>query len=67
MNPVTGTERTRESQERGEEVTGRAGETSETGGMEEKTGTVLQANSDSDVMFCLQIYQALRIDRSLVY
>ena len=29
--------------------------------------TVLPAKSDSDVMFCLQSYQALRIDRSLVY
>ena len=60
MNRVTGTERTREGPERGEKVTRRAGETSETGGMEEKTGTVLQANSDTT-------YQALRIDRSLVY
>ena len=25
--------------------------------------TVLPAKSDSDVMFCLQIYQGLRIDR----
>ena len=25
------------------------------------------AKSDSDVMFCLQTYQGLRIDRSLVY
>ena len=30
-------------------------------------GTVLPAKSDSDVMFCLQSYQGLRIDRSLVY
>ena len=30
-------------------------------------GTVLPAKSDSDVMFCLQSYQRLRIDRSLVY
>ena len=30
------------------------------------TGTVLPAKSDSDVMFCLQSYQGLRIDRSLV-
>ena len=29
--------------------------------------TVLPAKSDSDVMFCLQSYQGLRIDRSLVY
>ena len=28
--------------------------------------TVLPANSDSDVMFCLQSYQRLMIDRSLV-
>ena len=28
---------------------------------------VLPAKSDSDVMFCLQSYQGLRIDRSLVY
>ena len=31
------------------------------------TGTVLPAKSDSDIMFCLQRYQGLRIDRSLVY
>ena len=30
-------------------------------------GTVLPAKSDSDVMFCLQSYQGLIIDRSLVY
>ena len=30
------------------------------------TCTVLQAKSESDVMFCLQSYQGLRIDRSLV-
>ena len=30
-------------------------------------GTVLPAKRDSDVMFCLQSYQGLRIDRSLVY
>ena len=30
-------------------------------------GTVLPANSDSDVMFCLQSYQGLKIDISLVY
>ena len=30
------------------------------------TFTVLQAKSDSDVVFCLR-YQGLRIDRSLVY
>ena len=30
-------------------------------------GTVLPVKSDSDVMFCLQSYQALRIDKSLVY
>ena len=29
--------------------------------------TVLPAKSDSDVMFCLQSYQGLRIDISLVY
>ena len=29
--------------------------------------TVLPAKSDSDIMFCLQSYQGLRIDRSLVY
>ena len=29
--------------------------------------TVLPAKSDSDVMFCLQSYQGLRIDRSRVY
>ena len=29
--------------------------------------TVLPAKSDSDVMFCLQNDQGLRIDRSLVY
>ena len=29
--------------------------------------TVLAAKSDSDVMFCLQTYKGLRIDRSLVY
>ena len=29
--------------------------------------TVLSAKSDSDVMFCLQSYQGLTIDRSLVY
>ena len=32
-----------------------------------KSITVLSAKSDSDVMFCLQSYQRLRIDRSLVY
>ena len=31
------------------------------------TGTVLPANSDSDFMFCLQGYQGLIIDRSLLY
>ena len=30
-------------------------------------GTVLPAKSDSDVKFCLQSYQGLMIDRSLVY
>ena len=30
-------------------------------------GTVLPANSDSDVMFCLQRYQGLMIGRSLVH
>ena len=29
--------------------------------------TVLPAKSDSDVMFCLQSYKGLIIDRSLVY
>ena len=29
--------------------------------------TFLPAKSDSDVMFCLQSYQGLMIDRSLVY
>ena len=29
--------------------------------------TVLPAKSDSDVMFCLQSYQGLIIERSLVY
>ena len=29
--------------------------------------TVLPAKSDSDVMFCLQCYQGVIIDRSLVY
>ena len=29
--------------------------------------TVVPAKSDSDVMFCLQSYHELRIDRSLVY
>ena len=29
--------------------------------------TVLPVKSDSDVMLCLQSYQGLRIDRSLVY
>ena len=31
------------------------------------TSTVLPAKSDSEVMFCLQGYQGLRINRSLVY
>ena len=31
------------------------------------TDTVVPAKSDSDVMFCLQSNQGLRIDRSLVY
>ena len=31
------------------------------------TVTVLPAKSESDVTFCLQSYQGLRIDRSLVY
>ena len=30
-------------------------------------GTVVPAKSDSDVMFCLQSYQGLIIDRSLLY
>ena len=34
---------------------------------EDKTATVLQAKSDNDIMFCLQSYQGLQIDRSLVY
>ena len=29
--------------------------------------TVLPAKSDGDVIFCLQSYQGLKIDRSLVY
>ena len=29
--------------------------------------TVLPAKSDSDVMFCLQTYKGIRIDRSLKY
>ena len=29
--------------------------------------TVLPAKSYSDVMLCLQLYQGIRIDRSLVY
>ena len=29
--------------------------------------TVVPAKSDSDVMFCLQSYQGLLIDKSLVY
>ena len=32
-----------------------------------KVSTVLPAKSDSGDMFCLQSYQELRIDRSLVY
>ena len=32
-----------------------------------RNSTVLPAKSDSDVMFCLQIYQGLIIDRSRVY
>ena len=32
-----------------------------------KYSTVLPAKSDSDFMFCLQSYQGLIIDRSLVY
>ena len=31
------------------------------------TATVLPAKSEGEVMFCLQSYQGLRIDRSLVY
>ena len=31
------------------------------------TRTVVPAKSDSDIMFCLQSYQAFRIDRSLLY
>ena len=34
---------------------------------DKENATVLPAKSDSDVMFCLQSYQGLRIDRSLVY
>ena len=30
-------------------------------------GTILPAKSDSDAIFCLQSYQGLRIDISLVY
>ena len=30
-------------------------------------GTVVPTKSDSDVMFCLQMYYRLRIDRPLVY
>ena len=33
----------------------------------DKISTILPAMSDSDVMFCLQSYQGLRIDKSLVY
>ena len=35
--------------------------------MESNHYTVLPTKTDSDVMFCLQSYQGLRIDRSLVY
>ena len=31
------------------------------------TSTVLPVKSDSEVMFCLQNYQGLRVDKSLVY
>ena len=31
------------------------------------TSTVLPAKSDSDIIYCLQRYQGLIIDRSLVY
>ena len=31
------------------------------------TSTVLPVESDSDAMLCLQSYQGLRIDKSLVY
>ena len=34
---------------------------------EENANTILPAKGDSDVIFCLQSYQWLRIDRSLVY
>ena len=34
---------------------------------QQKIHTVLPARSDSDVMFCLQSCQGLRIDGSLVY
>ena len=34
---------------------------------EVSTATVVSAKSESDVMFSLQSYQVLRIDRSLVY
>ena len=34
---------------------------------DEQRATVLPAKSGSDVMFCLQSYQGLRIDRSLVH
>ena len=32
-----------------------------------RTATIVPTKSDSDVMFCLQSYQGIRIDRSLVY
>ena len=32
-----------------------------------RSTTVMPAKSDSDVMFCLQSYQGLKIDRSRVY
>ena len=35
--------------------------------LDEYAFTVLPTKSDSDVMFCLQSYQGLKIDRSLVY
>ena len=35
--------------------------------MQVSKATLLSAKSDSDFMFCLQSYQGLRIDKSLVY
>ena len=33
----------------------------------DKSSTVLPAKSDNGILFCLQSYQGLTIDRSLVY